>query len=404
MAKADVVVIGSGIVGLATTHALLRARPELRVIVVEKEDRVGAHQSSHNSGVIHSGIYYRQNSLKARLVRSGRRALLDLCRSHGVAHRTCGKVIVAVEEREVPLLSVLLDRAATNGVRAELIGPARLTELEPHARGIAAIHVPEAGIVDFEHVCRTLAQLCVAAGVELRFGREVVAINRRNQSVVVSTHGHEDMEAAVVVNCAGLQADQVAAAGGTREEPRLRIVPFRGSYHDLRPERTQLVTNLIYPVPDPRYPFLGVHFTKTTSGTVHAGPNAVLALAREGYSWRVIDVAELIDLLRFPGFRRMVASHWRTGARELHRSLSRRAFLQDLQRLVPDIRSGDLVPAPAGVRAQAVDLGGELVDDFVIEESSSVINVLNAPSPAATAALEIGRMIAERVLPRLTHR
>ncbi len=398
--KSDVVVIGGGILGLATTHALLQTHPALRIVLLEKEDRVGSHQSSHNSGVIHSGIYYKRDSMKARLVASGRRALLEFCEAHGVAHRTCGKVIVATEERERPYLHALLDRAHENGVRAELIGPARLTELEPHASGVAAIHVPDAGIVDFGEVCRMLARLCAAAGADVRSGHKVVGLTEKGRSVVVATGGYGAVEAKVAVNCAGLQSDHVGAIAGASGAPRLRIVPFRGEYHDLRPERTHLVQNLIYPVPDPRYPFLGVHFTKTTSGTVHAGPNAVLALAREGYSWRAVDPSDLLDLMKFPGFRRMAAAHWRTGLRELHRALSRRVLIKDLQRLVPDVRTADLVPATSGVRAQAVDRTGRFVDDFVIEESRSLVNVFNAPSPAATAALEIGRAIAARVAAR----
>ena len=400
MERADIVVVGGGIIGLATGHALLRARPGARVFVLEKEERPAAHQSGRNSGVIHSGIYYRPGSLKARAVDAGRRALIDFCRLHGVAHEIVGKVIVAVDDSERARLLELRRRAVENNVFVDLVGPERLAELEPHAVGVEALHVPGAGVVDFGAVCGTLARLLEAEGGEFRPGRRVLHLSERSDSVIVETDKGE-IAAQVAVNCAGLHSDQLASRSGMGGDGALRIVPFRGEYHRLVSERAHLVRSMIYPVPDPRFPFLGAHFTRVVDGEVHVGPNAVLALAREGYSWRVIDVADTYDLIRFPGFRRLVARHWRTGLGEVRRSLSRAALVRELQRLVPDVEARDLVSAPAGVRAQAVNTRGVLVDDFVVNDSARVLHVLNAPSPAATASLEIGRVVAARALARM---
>lgn len=391
--------MGAGIVGLATATALVTVRPDLRVLVLDKEERLAAHQSGRNSGVIHTGVYYRPGSLKARTVAVGRRAMLEFCRTEGIPTQVIGKLIVAAVYADRPSLRRLKDRADENGVPAELIGRQALTDLEPHAAGIEALHVPGAAIVDFASVCDALARRLAAAGGEVRRGRRVVGLVERDGSVTVRTEG-EDVDAAVAVNCAGLQSD-LLAAGSVGLSGSLRIVPFRGEYYRLTEQRSHLVRSMIYPVPDPRFPFLGAHFTRAVNGEVHAGPNAVLALAREGYSWGRIDAADTWDLLRFPGFRRLARAHWRTGIGEVRRSLSKRAFVTDLRRLVPDIDAADLERAPAGVRAQAVDRTGALVDDFVVEESRRTVHVLNAPSPAATASLEVGRLVAERALNRL---
>jgi L-2-hydroxyglutarate oxidase len=347
--------------------------------------------------VIHSGVYYRPGSLKARLVAAGRKALLEFCESNGVSYRITGKVIVAVDERERPRLEELRRRGEQNGVRTELVGAGRLAELEPHAAGVAALHVPGAGIVDFAQVCESLCRRLGERDGEVRTGWRVLGLEERAGGAVVRTDRAE-MGARVVVNCAGLQSDRLAAGTAAAEGPPVRIVPFRGEYRRMVHDRSHLVRSMIYPVPDSRFPFLGVHFTRAIDGEVHAGPNAVLALAREGYSWRAVDPVDTWDLLRFAGFRRLAARHWRPGLAEVRRSLSRRAFVAELQRLVPALRAGDLRAAGAGVRAQAVAADGSLVDDFVIRQSPSMVHVLNAPSPAATASLEIGRMVAARAV------
>ena len=395
----DVVVVGGGIIGLATACALLEARPESTVVVLEKEPGPAAHQSGRNSGVIHSGVYYRPGSLKATTVASGRRAMLAFCEANGIATRVTGKVIVAVDEDERRGLHVLKERADQNGVPAELVGPQGLADLEPHAAGVEALHVPGAAVVDFAEVCAALAKNLQAANGEFRAGRRVTAVLEREDDAVVRTDDGE-MLARVVVNCAGLYSD-VLAAGSAGWSGSLRIVPFRGEYHHVADHRRHLVKTMIYPVPDSRFPFLGVHFTKGVHGEVHAGPNAVLALAREGYTWRTADLADTWDLIRFPGFRRLAVRHWRTGLGEVRRSLSKAATVAALKRLVPEIETADLVAGPAGVRAQAVDASGALIDDFVVHESRRTVHVLNAPSPAATASLEVGRMVARRAVERL---
>ena len=399
MAASDVVVVGGGIIGLATACAVLQARPGLNVLVLEKEAGPAAHQSGRNSGVIHSGVYYRPGSMKARTVAAGRQALIDFCRANGVETRIDGKVIVAVEESERAGLRELKRKADANGVPAELVDRRRLAELEPYAAGVEALHVPGAGVVDFAEVCRALARRLEGAGGEFRPHRRVLRLAERGSLVTVATE-EEEIEARVAVNCGGLQSD-LLAAGSDGWSGALRIVPFRGEFHVLAEHRRHLCRSMIYPVADARFPFLGAHLTRGVTGEVHAGPNAVLALAREGYTWGTIDAADTWDLLRFPGFRHLARRHWRTGVGEVRRSLSRSAFVATLQRLVPDIGPDDLEPCPAGVRAQAVDRNGALVDDFVVHESRRTVHVLNAPSPAATASLEVGRIVAERVLERL---
>ena len=392
---ADIAIVGGGIVGLATAYQAVVRSPGTRILLLEKEDRLAAHQTGHNSGVIHSGIYYKPGSLKARNCRRGKAMLESFCRQHGLPFETCGKVVVAVSAEEAPRLEAIAARARENGVAAELVGPERLRELEPRAAGRLALHVPETGIVDYGAVCERLAALVRAAGGEVVTGAKVLGLRMREGEVALATT-RGDASARVAVNCAGLHSDRVLASAG--EARPARIIPFRGEYYELVPEARSLVRNLIYPVPDPGFPFLGVHFTRTIHGGVECGPNAVLALSREGYRWSQVRPRDLADTLGYPGFWRLAARHWRMGGSEIWRSLSKRAFTRALQRLLPQIRPSDLRPAPAGVRAQALSPDGSLVDDFLIRESGRVVHVLNAPSPAATSCLSIGDTVAERAL------
>lgn len=394
---ADLVVVGAGIVGLATARAYQARHPGATVVVLDKEDRLAAHQTGHNSGVVHSGIYYRPGSLKARLVAEGRSALMELCRERDVGLDVCGKVIVATDESEVGSLTELSRRATQNGVEATLVDPGRLRELEPHARGIAALHVPSAAVVDFVAVTRALALEVSDGGGAIALGSPVGSLTRSGDRVTVET-ASGTISARAAVNCAGLHSDVLARASGL--QPDTRIVAFRGEYHELVPHRRDLVRNLIYPVPDPRFPFLGVHLTRMLDGSVHVGPNAVLALAREGYRWRDVDLAELAGLARTPALWALARRYWRTGAGEVGRSLSRGAMVRALRRLVPAVEADDLVPADAGVRAQAVAPDGTLLDDFAIAADGPVVHVLNAPSPAATASLAIGTHIVGELAAR----
>jgi (S)-2-hydroxyglutarate dehydrogenase len=397
MEQVDVAVVGAGIVGLATARAIQQAHPGATVRVLDKESGTGRHQSGRNSGVIHAGVYYAPGSEKARLCTAGRISMVEFCREHGVDHEVCGKVVVAADAVERDRLTELERRCQANGVRVELIGAEQLREIEPHAAGVAALRVFDTGIADYPGVCRKLADLIQAAGGVLTLGTAVVAGHERAEGLVIETTSGE-LCAQRVVTCAGLQADRVAVAiSGPEGAAGLRIVPFRGEYFELTPSRSHLVRTLIYPVPDPQFPFLGVHLTRGVGGHVHAGPNAVLALAREGYSWREIEVADVRDTLAFPGFRKLAAKFWRYGAIEMARSFSKPRFTKALRRLVPEIAVHDLVRAPAGVRAQAVDTDGALVDDFAFQQIGRALHVLNAPSPAATASLEIGRAITARL-------
>jgi len=401
MRRADVVIIGGGIVGLATAYQLTRPPSRLSVVVLEKEATLAAHQTGRNSGVLHSGVYYQPGSRKATNCRAGKAAMEAFCRDEGVPFDICGKVIVAVTEAEFPSLERIAERGKANGVRCEVIDGGRLRELEPHAAGLRALHVPEAGIVDYAAVCERLAFRIREAGGEIRTRSRVIGMTHSSRSVVVhATTG--DIEASRVVNCAGLQCDRVAKMTG--KAIPAKIVPFRGEYFTLRPAAQRLCRNLIYPVPDPEFPFLGVHFTRMIAGGVECGPNAVLAFAREGYHKTDIDLSDLVETLTYPGFVRMAMRHWRAGLGEMWRSWNKRAFVRALQRLVPDVRSDDLEPAPAGVRAQAVGVTGALVDDFLIAEGDRVVNVGNAPSPAATAALAIGEYVAGLVTAKRSER
>jgi L-2-hydroxyglutarate oxidase len=393
----DLIVIGGGIVGLATAHRFLQRMPGHTVRIVEKEDRLAAHQTGRNSGVLHSGIYYKPGSLKAINCREGKRAMEQFCRDEGVPFDLCGKVIVATAEAELPRLADIFARGQANGVRCEQIGPERLRELEPHAAGLAAIHVPEAGIVNYATVCDRLAERIRQAGGEITLGARVRGFRAADDAITVETTAG-DFSARQAVNCAGLYCDRVAALSGRR--PDVQIVPFRGEYFKLRTEAEHLCRTLIYPVPDPAFPFLGVHFTRMIGGGVECGPNAVLAFSREGYTKLKLNLRDLADSLSYPGFLRLAARYWRTGAGEMWRSVSKRAFVRALARLVPEIRPEHLDPAPAGVRAQALARDGSMVDDFLIEEAGRVVNVLNAPSPAATSSLRIGELIVDRLAPR----
>ncbi len=395
MSRFDVAVIGGGVVGLATAWQLQQRRADLRLVVLEKEGQLAFHQTGRNSGVLHSGIYYRPGTLRAQNCRAGKVALEEFCERYGVAWRRTGKVIVAVDESQLGQLELIFDRGRQNGVQCEVIDGNRLRELEPHCAGIRAIHVPESGIVDYPGVCGRLAELLQAGSAEIRLNFRVTGIRQSTDCIALESPGGV-IEARQVVNCGGLHSDRLARLSGQRL--RERVVPFRGEYYELLPEAEHLCRTLIYPVPDPRFPFLGVHFTRMVHGGVECGPNAVLALAREGYTWGTISPRDLLESLTYPGFLRLLARNWKTAIGEVHRSLSKAAFVRALQRLVPEIRAEHLRAGPAGVRAQALGLDGRLLDDFLILRHERMINVCNAPSPAATACLNIGRLVADEVL------
>lgn len=389
----DVAIVGAGIVGLAAARDILRRRPGMRLVVLEKEPAIGRHQTGHNSGVIHSGIYYAPGSIKAKTCVAGARDLYRYCEERGIPFDRCGKVIVATDEAELPRLEELYQRGTANGVPAlELIGAERLRELEPHAVGIRALWSPNTGIVDFSLVADAFAADVRGAGGDIRTGHAVMGFRRQpSGSVVQTTAG--DIVARSVVACAGLYADRLAALSGAPPTPR--IVPFRGDYYALRPERRYLVRSLIYPVPDPAFPFLGVHFTRRLDGEVWLGPNAVLAFAREGYRRTDFNPRDLAEALTYRGFRRLAARYWKVGLAEMWRDVSKAAFLASLRRYVPELEPSDLLPGPSGVRAQALDDDGALVDDFVVHQEDGMLHVRNAPSPAATSSLAIGAMIAD---------
>ena len=393
-AEARVIVIGGGIVGLSTAMAVGREHPGVVPIVLEKEAELALHQTGHNSGVIHSGIYYRPGSLKAQYTVTGARAIVEFAVEHDVAHEICGKVVVAVDEAEIPRLEELHRRAKANGVSGvEMIGPERLREIEPYAAGVCALQVSSTGIIDYVGVARKYGELVRAAGGEIHTGARVIGIVREADHYVVETTLGE-FRAEYLINCAGLHSDVMAKLAGCR--PGLRIVPFRGEYYELVEHRRDLVRGLIYPVPDPAFPFLGVHFTRMVGGGVEAGPNAVLSFKREGYGKTDFDLGEAWSTLSYPGFWKLALEYWKTGAGEVHRSFSKRAFVHALQKLLPDLRGEDLRVGGSGVRAQAIAPDGTLLDDFAIETLGGAVHVLNAPSPAATASLPIGDAVAAR--------
>ncbi|NJC88231.1 MAG: L-2-hydroxyglutarate oxidase [Desulfuromonas sp.] len=391
----DVALIGGGIVGCATALALTETHPGLKLILLEKEGRLAAHQTGHNSGVIHAGLYYKPGSLKARNCTAGREALYAFCAEHAIPFDRCGKVVVAVDEREVPALDELERRGRANGLDGlNRLDAAQVREREPHAAAVAGLFVPQTGIVDYTRVTETMAGLVRRRGGEIRLGTQLHKARGTTDGVRLTTTAGE-LKARFLVNCTGLHCDRVARRCGV--EPGVRIVPFRGEYYEVRPERRDLVRHLIYPVPDPTLPFLGVHFTRMIDGTVEAGPNAVLAWKREGYRWHDISPLDVADTLVFPGFWRLAGNFWRIGLAEYRRSFSKRAFVASLRRLVPEVAAADVARGGAGVRAQAVGHDGRLVDDFRIVTGERMVHVLNAPSPAATASLSIGRVIAGEV-------
>jgi L-2-hydroxyglutarate oxidase LhgO len=395
MTKHDVVVVGGGILGIAAARELLIRKPGISLAVLDKEASLGEHQTGHNSGVIHSGIYYAPGSLKARLCTKGAQLMYEFCESHGVPADRCGKLIVATTEGELSALDELYRRGTANGVPGlEMVGPAGIREHEPHCTGVRAIWSPATGIVDFSRVAEAMAGDVTRLGGVILTGHWVTGLTAASGSVTVRTSRGE-FTATRVLTCAGLQSDRVARLSGAPEEPA--IVPFRGDYWQLRPERRHLARNLIYPVPDPKFPFLGVHFTRRIrDDAVWLGPNAVLALAREGYRRSALQVGDLTQTLRNPGFRRMARRYWRTGAAEVYRDLSKRAFVAACQRFVPELAHADVLPGPAGVRAQSVARDGGLVDDFVFNiQGNQLMHVRNAPSPAATSCLAIGQLIAD---------
>jgi (S)-2-hydroxyglutarate dehydrogenase len=395
----DVAIVGAGVVGLATALQLSQQKPQIKICVLEKERDVAMHQSSHNSGVIHSGIYYTPGSLRAQNCLRGYTLLLDFCQKYDVEYDICGKIIVAVEEEERGQIEKIWHRGLANGMQGlRRIGPEEIREIEPHVRALEGIWVPQTGIIDYWAVAQQYKSLLHQAGVDILTGHEVIEISKHTKSIVIACVA-QTIQCRYLVNCAGLYSDKIARMSG--EETSLQILPFRGEYYDLIPEKQHLVRNLIYPVPNPAFPFLGVHFTRMIQGGVEAGPNAVLAFRREGYSRYDLNISELYEIIRFPGFQKIAQKYWRMGWEEMKRSYVKAHFVSALQRLIPEITAADLVPGRSGVRAMACDLEGNLSDEFLIFEQARVLNVCNAPSPAATASLAIGETVAGRLLKQM---
>ena len=396
----DAVIVGGGIVGLATAWRLLEARPQLKLLLLEKESKLAAHQTGTNSGVLHSGLYYKPGSEKAKLSVGGLQQMIAFCREHGIAHEQCGKIVVATTEDELPRLENLWERGNANGLLGlRKLNPQQIKEIEPHAAGIAAIHVPQEGIVDYPGVCEKLGELIRKSGGEIKLNARVLKIvSAGSEQVVATSAGH--FRAKFVVTCGGLHSDRLVKAAG--QKPSAKIIPFRGEYFKIKKERQFLVRNLIYPVPDPKFPFLGVHFTRLIHGGIEAGPNAVLAFARGGYKWSSVNLRDLAESLCYPGLWKFLAEYPSMCGYEIHRSLSKAEFTRSLQKLVPEIRESDLGTGGSGVRAQAMLSDGKLVEDFHFQEAKGILHLVNAPSPAATASLAIGSKIVERVLRHLT--
>lgn len=391
----DVVIIGGGIIGLSTGMALGQRYPHASVVILEKEERLAAHQTGNNSGVIHSGIYYKPGSFKARFCRGGAESMVEFCRRHNIDHEICGKIIVAIEPEEIPALDNLYQRGLENGIDVARVGPEEVRELEPHVlNSLGGVRVSAAGIVNFTQVCEKYAELIQAQGGEIRLNTRVESIHGNHQEKIVETNG-DTVKAKVLINCGGLHSDRLAVLA--KVDPKAKIVPFRGEYFVLKPEKRYLVKNLVYPVPNPDFPFLGVHLTRMIDGSIHAGPNAVLSLKREGYRKTDFSFKDFFETMTYPGIWRLAVKHGREGMKEIVRSLSKRAFTRSLQRLVPEIQIDDLLPTHAGVRAQALMRDGRLVDDFLIVKGERTVHVCNAPSPAATASIPIGNAIVDHV-------
>ncbi len=396
----DVILVGGGIVGLATAHQLLRQRPGTRLLLLEKEPRVAVHQTGHNSGVIHSGLYYKPGSLKALNCIRGYGMLVDFAEAEGIPYELCGKIVVATKPEQLPQLTMLHERGQQNGLGGlKKLSLDELRDIEPHVAGVEGLFVPQTGIIDYKLVSEKLAEKVRAAGGEIRLGERVTGVTKGSSRCIISSEKGV-YETTLVINCAGLYSDKVAQMSQTAPL-NVRIVPFRGEYFGLKPQRQHLVKNLIYPVPDPNFPFLGVHFTRMIGGGAEAGPNAVLAFRREGYKKLDFDAKEFYETISWPGFQKVAAKYWETGLGEIYRSFSKSAFTKALQGLIPEIQEEDLVPGGAGVRAQACDRDGGLLDDFAILQDDRTINVLNAPSPAATSSLSIGLTVAEMAARRV---
>ena len=397
--KFDLCVIGGGIVGLATAYQLSLRYPWLSLAVIEKESQLAKHQTGYNSGVLHTGIYYKPGSLKAINCRNGKKAIEQFCREQGIEHELCGKIIVAIMNEEVPRLQNIYQRGQQNGVNCKMISREEMLEIEPHVAGVQAIHVPECGIVDYKQVCLRLGELIAEKEEnQILLGHPVTGIQNRSNGFIIQTD-LEEIECKFAINCGGLHSDRITQFGG--QKPPAKIVPFKGEYFELTKDAVHLCKNLIYPVPDPEFPFLGVHFTRMINGTVECGPNAVLAFGREAYGKFDLNLKDLLESIFYPGFQKMAMKHWKMGWGEMWRSYNKGAFVKALRRLIPEIEAEHLTSAPAGIRAQAVSPKGALVDDFLIQENDRFISICNAPSPAATASLNIGITIVDSLGDRL---
>jgi (S)-2-hydroxyglutarate dehydrogenase len=389
------IIVGGGIVGLATAYALKQAEDNSSILILEKESGPAHHQTGRNSGVIHSGVYYIPGSLKAELATRGSRRIIEFCQEYKIPYELCGKVIVATDESELDYLNTLSYRGKENGLSVRLIGKEELKEIEPHVSGKSALYVPEAGIVNYKKISEVLVEILQQSGVEILFNHKVQSIFSDSNQCQVET-SEKSFKSDYLINCGGLFSDVIAKSSGVKLEHK--IVPFRGEYYELIPEKRYLTKNLIYPVPNPNFPFLGVHFTRMIDGSIHAGPNAVLSLKREGYHKFSFNAEDAWSTFTYKGFWKLAGKHWKEGFKELHRSLSKAEFVKSLQKLIPDISANDLVPSPAGVRAQALYPDGSLVQDFLIKHDGRTVHICNAPSPAATSSLEIGRVISENVI------
>lgn len=390
----DFAIIGGGIVGLATAIALQEKYPDKTIVLAEKESKCAAHQTGHNSGVIHSGIYYKPGSYKAILTTKGNQELVKFCQQHNINHDVCGKLIVACQEKELPLLENLYQRGLNNGIPVKKVSTEEVKEIEPYVSCLSAIRVPTAGIVDYKQVTQKYAEIFTNQGGEIKFNTKVIKIHSQSSEQILITN-QGDIKAKYLINCGGLYSDHIAKLGSI--DPKMKIIPFRGEYYELKPEKRYLVKHLIYPVPNPNFPFLGVHFTRLIDGNIHAGPNAVLSLKREGYKKTDFDLGEFVEIATYAGLWKLVSKYYAEGIEEIIRSFSKAAFVRSLQTLIPEVQADDIIPSPAGVRAQALKPDGKLVEDFLIIPTENALHVCNAPSPAATASLEIGKAICQQI-------